>query len=224
MLSYAPNANEDDTAVVNYLRDNVDNVPTSPNNALTGTVYSNTSFFSYLACQTNAQNRIGRKVVVKSLLFDGIFTANTPGTDRDETSWQAWLILDKQCNGQVARAADVFSQPGANGGAPGISLGTASAYTVTQMPNIANRQRFQFLKEWSWKATPQDTTAQKMQKRLKFYKRMNLPVEYGGVNGEINEIKSNNLFLMISCVKQNGATAEAYWGFCGNYRIRFNDS
>lgn len=223
-MSYNAAANAADTAVYNFWRNDGGNIPTAPTLGLTGTVYSNISFFTLLACETNAQNRIGRKIVVKSLLVDGVFTLNSNDDEEDEVVCQLWLILDKQCNGQAAKATDIFSQPGPNGGAPGLHLGTEAALTATQMPNIANRQRFQFLKEWSWKAVPQTAATQKVSKRVKFYKRMNLPVEYGGTTGALGEIKSNNLFMMFTCCKQNGATASAYWSFCGNSRIRFNDS
>lgn len=191
---------------------------------LTNEVYIAQSILTGLVADSGANQRIGRKVVLKSLALNMAVVGNSTGNERDECKFKLQLILDKQCNGTSASAAELYSS--ASGA--GVATSAARELLITeQFPNVANRQRFQILKEWNWISKPaieDDADISKTNKLITYYKRMNLPIEYGDNTGNMNTIKSNNLLLTIMCNKQSGTTSAPYFNLTGQCRVRFNDS
>lgn len=193
---------------------------------ITGMFNTCRSLIDYLPCGTNAYERIGRKIVIKSILLNLLATGNVTQADADTINCKLWLILDKQCNGNTATIPEIFGLPP---GDPAVEVSvTAENITTCAVPYIANRQRFSILWESDWNFFPKMSTnggeIQKVAKKIRMYKRMNLPVEYGGTTGALGEIKSNNLLLVFASSKTNGATHEPYTLIDGICRIRFADS
>ena len=197
----------------------------------TGAVYSTGTILDKLSCGTNAHQRIGRKIVIKSLMLDLCCFANMNKQEKAQT-FKMWLVLDKQCNGEAEVGSNFLCQPA---GLPGNITAAGlqrEAYNCTQMPNIANRQRFQILKEWRWTQSPtcaigsNDAEAiwSVSTKWIKHYQKLNLPIEYGGTDGDVGEIKSNNLFLCICSNLDNAQTTTQSYVIGGAVRIRYNDS
>ena len=225
----AGNINNTDTVV--YMRC-AGATPINSNYLEMGKIYSTGTLLDYLKCDNTGYTRIGRKIVIKSLLMDLLVTVTNNNVNG--IGFKAWLVLDKQCNGEYEWGNNFLSQPA---GAPAQVTGGAGGagtpityYWNTQLPSIANRQRFQILKEWRW--TMQATVANGANganvgetcKWLKHYQRMNLPIEYGGTTGAIGEIKSNNLIFLISGTETPYTDSSATFTIGGSVRIRFNDS
>ena len=152
-------------------------------------------------------NRIGRKVTVKSIQFRGTFLA-VPSTSANFSAViHLYLIQDTQTNGALAGFTDVFTGAQAN----------------TAMYNLDNSKRFRILKKWvcDFNATAGATTAYNNQsKHIEFYKRCNIPINYSSTTGAISEVASNGLFLAAG-VTPNGADDDITLE--GTVRIRFVD-
>lgn len=127
--------------------------------------------------------RIGRKVTIKSINFNGLVLYN-PTTDTNGSDFVTiYLVLDKQCNGAAASATDVLT--------------TVDFFKAQR--NLANSERFVIMKRWQFSLQSQAGASGafgKVQRGLKFYKKCNIPIEFSSTMGVISEIRSNNLFLL----------------------------
>jgi len=155
-----------------------------------------------LAQGTNANQRIGQRIVIKSIQVKGTVTLPAGGTDTD--LWDCWLIQDSQANGAGAAIADFF-QAGGN--------------LRDQLREMANGQRFKVLKHWAIDLNADAGVAAAFGGDIQHFEcflKCNIPIVYNGAAGGIAEIRSNNL-LMIYGSSAGVATA------AGNARIRFTD-
>jgi len=135
--------------------------------------------------------RVGRKCVVVSMQY--YLTLSVPGFSLDNTGFigdkvTLWIIQDRQCNGALAGIDDVFR----NVGTP-ISM---------RFRNLANSQRFRILKrcEYVLKNSYEVTGVAfgGLYVRDSGFINLNIPFEFSGSTGSISEIKTNNLFMLIS--------------------------
>jgi len=115
-----------------------------------------------------------------------------------------YIILDTQCNGAAAAAADVYV------GSP----------IVTHI-NLANSSRFRIIKSWDhvWNPMAGVTTAYiNTTKYINFYKKCNIPLQFSAATGAITEIRTNNLFLLAGA---SAAAIDDLVSINGNCRLRF---
>lgn len=155
--------------------------------------------------------RVGRKMVIKSLTMHGqMFTTYGVAASANSTgTTSVYLVLDKQANGAAAAITDIFT----------------SNVVPTSVRNMAYSERFVILKKWehAWYPSAGVSAAFADTSRvIKFYKKLEIPVEFSSTTGAITEIKSNNLFLC-GGASGNGAIDDTVT-FAATCRIRFSDS
>lgn len=154
--------------------------------------------------------RDGRKVVIKSVQARGQVTLNSGPGLISYARIRMILYLDKQANGAAATVTDI--------------LETAN---INSHLNLSNNLRFTIL--WDKvidlnstgnvvSTTGSDTYGNAV-RSFKFYKKVNIPVEFDGTTAAIANIKSNNLnFLFISY--ENGLPESDIFGTA---RVRYTD-
>lgn len=164
-----------------------------------------------IAQDTTESGRIGRKVTLTSFSMRGSITMLTVAQPDSNVSglWRFVLVLDKQANGQTATWTDVFKDE-----------------EIETFRNLANVGRFNILWDKMYSLNPFGAGAgngDSVQKHMPFsvFKKMNVPVEYSGVNGTVNEIKSNNL-VMLSIRLAAGSAAVRH--LQATIRVRYTDS
>lgn len=202
---YNPNA--DKAEIKNF--DVLNTVSLALTNPLSVSVGSVTGAPLELLTQGVGENqRIGRKICVKSVHFRGncefVPQAASQGWDRAVIM----LVLDTQCNGAFPAnpPTDVFS----------------STNPAAFLLNLDNTNRFRILKTWSndFNASVQDVggvTLANQIRHVDMYVPMNMEVMYSAATGAIAEIRDNNLFLAYG--SSNG---ECIFG--GSSRVRFTDA
>lgn len=139
---------------------------------------------------------IGRRITIKQLLVNGRWVLDPvsgPSTNIANFPVSAQcrmaIILDKQCNGQTANVLDIYSVNG-----------------MQSFLNPSNSKRFQILGDYTWdmniysERTGSDTYTPGHY--IDFTKKfnLNLKIEFddqGGGTRTINQIKSNNLIMMV---------------------------
>lgn len=156
--------------------------------------------------------RIGRKLVVKKIVWNLTFVLNvtgaaaTVGCDR----MRLMLVQDKQCNGAAATYSTVAD-------------GVLSANGVDALRNLDNIGRFNILKNWD---IPLNSTAgvsgawQQYAVCETGSVTCNIPIEYDNsvTTGAITSIRSNNIFILGCCAATNSGVS-----VLGTVRIRYTD-
>ncbi len=157
--------------------------------------------------------RVGRKCTIKSINWVGTLAlpvrdAQALPSPGDEI--RIILYLDKQANGAAATRPDLLSSP-----------------NTDSFRNLANSSRFQFLYDKVWLldygSLASDTDAvvssNGVQKRLKFYKKVNIPIEYDNTadTGVLTTIRQNNLGVLLE-------GSQSVCGLTSKFRLRFSDS
>jgi len=152
-----------------------------------------------------AVDRIGSKIVIKSIQMKLACSMGPGATSGDMCHF--FLIQDTQANGAYPVAGDVFTQIGV------VSAGL-------HMRNIENGARFKILKHLTFKLNSDAGVAGAFDgdyQQQDLFIKCNIPISYSSTTGAINEIKSNNIFVV------RGSTG-AVAGFDGVARIRYQDS
>jgi len=130
-----------------------------------------------------ASTRDGRQCIVESIQVKGLafFTPGAAANTSVETSY-LYLVQDRQANGAAAAITDVFT---------GNNM-------VTNMVNLDNSKRFRILKKWVMVWNPMagvvGTLPYQVQE-FEWFGACNIPLDFSGANGTIDELKSNNIFL-----------------------------
>lgn len=121
-------------------------------------------------------NRIGNKVVCKSIHFKGTLSANPANL----SVARVMLVYDKQPNGAFPAWADlILDQPGAVSG-------------VYSSLNIANKSRFQVLRDQFFNFD----AAQSVIHTLNWYVKGRWESEYGATAGAITDFRTGALYLV----------------------------
>lgn len=145
---------------------------------------------------TEENSRIGRKCTIKSIFWRCILSLPerlenaAPGPGGDIV--RVIVYLDKQCNGTAATTIDLLQ-----------------AGNILTHRNLANSGRFVFLcdKQYTLNKNtltvdtggPNTYSSTPTYQPFTFYKKVNIPIEYSGTEGDLSEIRSNNLgHLVIS--------------------------
>lgn len=192
-----------------------------------------------LSVGSGLNQRIGRKITMRSFKFDGVFngpcgtlTANSvAGWSKGTPSVSAPVLLrimvvyDRQTNGAPVQLSDVLASPGAAG------LVGSGQVTVSSSNNLNNRSRFLTIFDKVYSFGNADTTA----KRISIYKKLNLPVIYTS-NGpganvyDVSQISTGGLFMAFisdcNAPLAGNATGalNSPWAVCPSVRIRFTDA
>lgn len=191
----------------------------------TGIYTSNgtTAEIDNVAQGTGANERIGRKITVKSISGRIAFTVQ----DRNyiastgvynNVQFMLWLVLDKQCNGALASPNDIFDP----------------ANTFRCLRNMQYSDRFQILNKWiidmgvlSTSFAAGGTTVPIVvggTKTIDIYKKVNIPIEYSNSTGATTEIRSNHLFFVWGTNGFANNTVSDDSPIVGGIRIRYSDS
>lgn len=172
------------------------------------------SHFPEIAQGSGAQNRVGRECVVTNINFRGFMLLNSEVTLVDNNNHsndivKLAVILDKQCNGAVALASEVWA-------------GTGSQ-DINSFRNLSFASRFAVLWEKTYVISAPvggDGTDHYIGGKIlpfSFALRVNIPMVYSGTTGAITEIQSNNFFMMAV----SADTGAAGLNIRGRMRLRF---
>lgn len=157
--------------------------------------------------------RIGRKVLIKSIYISGFVVANSLTTAAAPADiCHMWVVLDTQCNGSAFTPVDANN---------GLFTGNANGALRT----LSNSNRFKILKHFAipMKTTAGVTTAWGNDaKNVQWFKKCSIPIEFdaSATTGAITTIRSNNISIVIGSA---GLTDDVY-AFSGNCRIRYADA
>lgn len=164
---------------------------------------------------TQANGRIGRKIVLTNLQFN--FYANK-AIDSPFTVFRVTVVLDRQSNGANAGFGDVWQ----------------TAPDLTSYPNMQNTQRFailydKFIEMTSGAVsttvivggTTNTTVYPIVSKHFKWNKRVNIPIEFSdGSPTTIANVKSNNILVFAQAAGAGQHTSN----IDGQFRVRYSDS
>ena len=168
----------------------------------------NITLLNGVATGTDYTNRIGRKIVMKSLLLRLIMQP-TSGASVDATTGdfvRIMIVLDTQPNGVTATIADV--------------LNNANVYEPL---NLNNRDRFKMIVDKCISFSPYTldssgklATGSPTNKCIKIYKKMNTEVIFNGTGSTIGSIQTGALLILqLSNNQRCGTTFTS--------RVRFQD-
>jgi len=165
---------------------------------VTGTnAYINASgSLNIIAQGSTANQREGRKVIVKGIESRFIFTLASTATAANTTNdCRLITVLDKQANGAAFLEAILFETAG---------LGTNNLYSM------ANAQRFQILSDETFTLNAQasvggNSVAPSTTKVVKL--TTNIPLEFGSNAGTISDLRSNNLVHVLLVSGTGSVTA-----------------
>jgi len=159
-----------------------------------------------MAAGTSESQRIGRKVMLKSIQIKAIDELPAGAISQDQVNF--YLVQDTQCNGAAATWADVFT---------GTSAGVA-------LRNLANSARFKVLYHHASKltATAGEGVAFGGDNNVfDTYIKLNIPLEFAtGAGGSITDLKSNNLLILAG---SNAGMQDDATTCTGNVRVRYTD-
>lgn len=172
----------------------------------TGTIIPS---LNLVAAGTADNQRIGRELKIKGVYIRGQFEFNASTTVTSSLKMRMIIYLDKQCNGAAATLGDILH----------TSVITAP---VNAFRNLDNAKRFKILKD---KRLQINRTAHDGTNFAEYAVNFNfawtpkkpLSVEFSGTNGQITEIRSNNIGILLV-----SNTASALAEFNGGARIHFN--
>jgi len=151
-------------------------------------------------------NRIGRKTVMKSILFRANIYPKVDTASPVGATIRIMLVYDKQTNGALAAVTDILN-----------------AATYLQPTNLNNRDRFKILMD-KFVTTNANTTAGGNQtvagggtRLVKKYIRCEHDVIFGGTGATVGDIQSGSLFMVT-------ISSSATYALDYNVRTRFIDA
>ena len=131
---------------------------------------------------TGPSERVGRKIKVCGIIIRG--TCTLP----QASPWTVDVVVDKQCNGVAATAAQVYANP----------------LDFTSFPNPFEETRFRFLKRFQSfnpaQATPVPGGAP-VEQAISLAIKTNFTVEYNASTGAVTDLTSDNL-MIFNCSPQ----------------------
>lgn len=176
---------------------------------------------------TGVNERIGSRITLRSIFFTGLVYnhSNAVGV-QDTIRW--WLVLDNQCNGTKPDYDDIFARLTTKDANPvGTLKGDTVATTgLAPLRNPANGKRFRILKEGICNMTHISNNAATnfwvVQKPVKWYMKLSLPIEYQQVTntagtGLTAELRETAIWFV---TQSTSATADFSW----TMRLRYSDA
>ncbi len=175
---------------------------------LSAGVILNTSTINIIPQNVTEKGRVGRKCTIKSVNWRGQLSLAAGSTIGSSQSVRLMVVLDKQ----------------ANGAAPTVA-GVLESANYQSFNNLANKGRFRTLMDRTYAMNVQaaggNGTANDSANYLatvEFFKSVNIPLEFTGADGTIDEITSNNLFVFMIT-----GTAGSLISLDSKIRLRFTD-
>lgn len=165
---------------------------------------------NFIAQGVTESERIGRKCsIVKVFLKGEVTLPPTATVGEADNTIRLIVYCDKQANGATAAVLDI--------------LETASPYAFR---NLANSGRFRILYDNRWELSAQAVfggtaapTSVTLRRPFNIAKNLNLPIEFSGVGGTIDELRSNNIGVLSVCEAALVLPTVRYTA-----RVRFSDS
>ncbi len=183
---------------------------TDLDDALIATAGGITDSINKIAQGTTESTRIGRKCVIKSIMWRWSITLPTTATAIETSDIvRVILYLDKQCNGATATVTDILESA-----------------DFQSFNNLANKGRFRTLMDRSYNMNSPSGSGRGTTDTLsygdhvisdQFYKKVTIPVEFDNTAGAITEIRSNNIGILL-------ISGGGYCAFASKFRLRFSDS
>lgn len=183
---------------------------------------------------SGSNQRIGRKITLRRIHM----RLNMEFDNLDPREIRVMLILDTQCNGVAAEAADIFAPtsttviasggPGGNVGGGGVA--SDATWRVNDFLNLNNRGRFKVLFDERQKVGVLPTVhasgpGSGSIPYFTFSKKCMIPVEYKANEFGIASMSSNNLILAWCYSRPtNDADTYVYVEPNGIIRFRYSDS
>jgi len=170
---------------------------------------------------SNINNRLGRKIRMRSLHVHGIIQHYQAGAIPGDDFIHLMVVYDKQPNGAVPVASDLFQS---------VDIGGPSTTTAWAFMNPSNFERFRVLRHYKAKmeytaATPEvshETTDYKKDVTIDWHINLRgLETQYNaGTAGNVQDQVSGSLLLVTYGVQ---TAANSQYQFVGNTRLRFED-
>ena len=147
--------------------------------------------------------RIGRKIRVVGIVIRGCFaTANVQGP---ATVWTLDVIRDKQCNGVVPTAAQIYT------------VGT----DFTSLPNPYEETRFQFLHRFQQLNLGANSLIGEAVSAVSKSIKCNFTVEYKDSTGAVSDLTSDNLVLFMN---PGPGQTTSFAGLKNFFRVLYTDA
>jgi len=179
----------------------IDLDPAQYNTDTTGTI----TLLNGCATGSDYTDRIGRKIIVKSIYVRGIFRME--GTNISPTLCRIIIVYDMQTNGAAPAITDILK----------------SANSQAQL-NMNNRDRFKILMDKQIALGGQDVAAggygSPTTLSIKKYKKCRLETVYSGTLSTVGSISTGALWMISIGDRAAGSAAE----FSGSVRTRFIDA
>lgn len=167
--------------------------------------------------------RIGSKIVNKSLHIRGIVNPQTTGTNN---IGRLLLVYDRQCDGAAPTWATVIQ---------GTTAAGVTSNTTFDGLNMSNRMRFKVLMDEQFYLPSQtytagvvtnvsqfDTTGNTGAAKWNFERYIRLPeglqTHFSATAGGVGDVATGGMFLFASC-----EGVDAAWNFAYGVRLRFDD-
>lgn len=172
---------------------------------------------------TAETNRIGRKILMKSVMIRLFVDQFQAGTTPANDYLRCALVYDRQPNAAAAVFSDVFQD-----------VDAAGAATTTSMSNvnISNADRFHVLRDWFWKVdVPGGTSAGNQPSQVatdfkpfsvKSFVKLGLLTHYNAVNGGTVADITSGALLLLTAGFNSSANCQYRLRFVA--RTRFTDS
>lgn len=171
-----------------------------------------------IATGSDYNSRLGRKIIVKSILIRFEIRPETPldYVNHTGTRFRFALFVDRQSNSTACALADVF----------GLVGNTITSQTPT---NLNNRDRFRILVDRNYFYPPAFTSSGETHGEagftcnpiIKVFKRVNIPIVYAS-SAAVIPVTNAIYFVMWS--DYTGATSKNLTIYPGTYRVRFVDA
>lgn len=188
------------------------NFDTIQDNLPIDTTAENVTSLNLIPQGVTDNTRVGRKCTIRRITMKGYLSWDSTTMGAGTFAFaqvRLVLVLDKQANGGNPAWTDVYQ-----------------AATVNSPRNLSNVNRFTVLKDWhltpTFPCVPNTAGTGVVivcpMAKIKFNKKVNIPLEFSSTTGAITEIRSNNLTLMaMSLIGDDTHTLSAHW------RVSFTD-
>jgi len=170
-----------------------------------------TTAINLIATGTDYNNRIGRKVILKSVMVRALVSPDIASNTTDDQAIRCMLVYDAQTNSTLAGVNDI------------LEAGTTNNAYAFQ--NLNNRDRFKVLMDKTF-ATGKQVAASGLAGSntvhfIKKFKRLNHEVIFSGTTAAIGSIQTGSLLWLVIGSSGAGLTdGSVSW----NSRIRFVDA
>ena len=160
-----------------------------------------TGLLGVIASGTGESQRIGRKILLKSIHIHASLRKEDSTVKADSSTVVRIIVgIDTQCNGVGPVVGDV------------LKLTNPTVLPTNAFNNLSNKGRFIILKDKYFNLTSlcgagNGTTNDygRAYKQFNYNRKLNIPINYSSTTGSISEIRDNVPFMIVSCLFDNDA-------------------